>query len=108
MDRHRLLRAAEVRSARRGRPDRRPGSRDVALDRSLDTARYGGEGTGPNSTDLAKLAWKWPVASERHGIAVRWVIDGANSNNVAMLEPIVRRQGIDQFEIQRRGTRVLA
>ncbi len=60
---------------------------DVALDGSLHKAPYGGEGTGPNPTDRAKLGWKWSVASERHGIPVGWVIDGANRNDVAMLEP---------------------
>ena len=28
-----------------------------------------------------------PVASERHGIPVGWAIDGANRNDVRMLEP---------------------
>jgi hypothetical protein len=60
---------------------------DVALDGSLHKAPYGGEGTGPNPTDRAKLGWKWSVASERHGIPIGWVIDGANRNDVAMLEP---------------------
>jgi transposase len=108
---------------------------DVALDGSLHKAPYGGEGTGPNPTDRAKLGWKWSVASERHGIPVGWVIDGANRNDVAMLEPTLdavdgaglltdigtlhldrgydsravrgrlREHGIDQFEIQRRGTK---
>jgi hypothetical protein len=109
---------------------------DVALDGSLHKAPYGGEGTGPNPTDRAKLGWKWSVASERHGIPVGWVIDGANRNDVAMLEPTLdaiadtglhadigtlhldrgydsgavrdrlRAHGIDQFEIQRRGTKM--
>jgi hypothetical protein len=60
---------------------------DVALDGSLLKALYGGQGTGPNPTDRAKLGWKWSVAYERHGIQVGWVIDGANRNDVAMLEP---------------------
>ncbi|MGH9235751.1 MAG: IS5 family transposase [Acidimicrobiales bacterium] len=109
---------------------------DVALDGSLHKAPYGGEGTGPNPTDRAKLGWKWSVASERHGIPVGWDIDGANRNDVAMLEPTLaaiadngllteigslhldrsydsgavrarlRDHGIDQFEIQRRGTKI--
>lgn len=109
---------------------------DVALDGSLHKAPYGGEGTGPNPTDRAKLGWKWSVASERHGIPVGWVIDGANRHDVAMLEPTLdaianaglladigtlhldrgydsgavrdrlRDHGIHQFEIQRRGTTV--
>jgi transposase len=60
---------------------------DVALDGSPHKAPYGSEGTGPNPTDRAKLGWKWSVASERHGVPLGWVIDGANRNDVAMLEP---------------------
>jgi transposase len=108
---------------------------DVALDGSLHKAPYGGEGTGSNPTDRAKLGWKWSVASERHGIPIGWAIDGANRNDVAMLiptleaihtaglihdvgtlhldrgydSPAVRARlvsfGITEFEIQRRGTK---
>ena len=74
--------------------------------------------------------------AERHGIPIGWAIDGANRNDVRMLEPTLdaiadagllvdidtlhldrgydsgavrerlRRAGIDQFEIQRRGTKM--
>jgi hypothetical protein len=53
----------------------------------LHKAPYGGEGTGPNPTDRAKLGWKWSVASERHGIPLGWAIDGAHRNDVRLLEP---------------------
>ncbi|MCP4304964.1 MAG: hypothetical protein GY788_08850 [bacterium] len=33
------------------------------------------------------MGWKWSVASERHGIPIGWVIDGANRNDVRLLEP---------------------
>jgi transposase len=109
---------------------------DVALDGSLHKAPYGGEGTGPNPCDRAKLGWKWSVAAERHGIPIGWAIDGANRNDVRMLEPTLdairdigllveigtlhldrgydsgavrdrlRRAGIEEFEIQLRGTKV--
>jgi len=109
---------------------------DVALDGSLHKAPYGGEGTGPNPTDRGKLGWKWSVASERHGVPIGWAIDGANRNDTRMLIPTLdavddagllgdvgtlhldrgydsgavrgwlRDCGIDQFEIQRRGTKV--
>jgi DDE family transposase len=76
------------------------------------------------------------VASERHGIPLDWAIDGAHRNDVRLLEPTLdtidqaglladigvlhldlsydspalrdrlRVAGIDQFEIQRRGTKV--
>lgn len=75
---------------------------DVALDGSLHKAPYGGEGTGANPTDRAKLGWKWSVASERHGIPVGWAIDGANRNDVAMLEPVAP---IDQPPDDQHGCR---
>ena len=82
------------------------------------------------------MGWKWSVASERHGIPLGWAIDGANRNDGRMLEPALgavadaglladigtphldrsddsgavrdrlRAAGLDQFEIQLRGTRV--
>ena len=48
---------------------------------------YGGEDTGPNPTDRAKLGWKWSVAVEAHGIPIGWVIDGANRSDVKLIEP---------------------
>lgn len=60
---------------------------EVALDGSLHKAPYGGEGTGPNPTDRGKRGWKWSVAVDRHGIPIGWAIDGANRNDVRMLEP---------------------
>ena len=60
---------------------------EVALDGSLHKAPYGGEGTGPNPTDRGKCGWKWSVAVERHGIPIGRAIDGANRNDVRMLEP---------------------
>src|SRR5258708_6337076 len=60
---------------------------DVSLDGSLHKAPYGGEGTGPNPTDRAKLGWKWSVAVERHGVPIGWAIDGANRNDIRMLVP---------------------
>ena len=109
--------------------------REVSLDGSLHKAPYGGEGTGPNPTDRAKLGWKWSVASERHGVPIGWVIEGANRNDVRMLVPtieaiadaglladidtlhldrgsdypIVRRRlaafGLRDLDVQRRGTK---
>lgn len=59
----------------------------VALDGSLHKAPCGGEGTGPNPTDRAKSGWKWSVAAERHGIPIGWATDGANRNDVKLLQP---------------------
>ncbi|MEP6623230.1 MAG: IS5 family transposase [Acidimicrobiia bacterium] len=61
--------------------------REVALDGSLHKAPCGGEGTGPNPTDRAKLGWKWSVAVDANGIPVGWAIDGANRNDLKLLEP---------------------
>jgi len=60
---------------------------NVAIDGSLHKAPCGGEGTGPNPTDRAKSGWKWSVAAEAHGIPVGWAIDGANRNDVKLLQP---------------------
>ena len=108
---------------------------EVALDGSLHKAPCGGEGTGPNPTDRAKIGWKWSVASERHGVPIGWAISGANRNDVRLLEPtlgavaaaglledigtlhldrgydypVVRSRlaalGINDVDIQRRGTK---
>ena len=59
----------------------------VAIDGSLHKAPCGGEGTGKSPVDRAKLGWKWSVASERSGIPIGWSIDGANRNDVVLLEP---------------------
>ena len=109
--------------------------REVSIDGSLHKAPYGGEGTGPNPTDRAKLGWKWSVAVDANGIPIGWVIDGANRNDIKLLDPTleavaanglladietlhldrgydypaIRRRltelGIDDHVIQRRGTK---
>ncbi len=108
---------------------------EVALDGSLHKAPCGGEGTGPNPTDRAKIGWKWSAASDRHGVPVGWAISGADRNDIRLLEPtlgavaaaalledigtlhldrghdypVVRSRlaeiGIDDAVIQRRGTK---
>jgi transposase len=59
----------------------------VAIDGSLHKAPCGGEGTGKSPVDRAKLGWKWSVAVDGAGIPIGWSIDGANRNDVAMLDP---------------------
>jgi len=59
----------------------------VAIDGSLHKAPCGGEGTGRNPTDRAKIGHKWSVAVEAHGIPIGWELDGANRNDIPMLEP---------------------
>ncbi len=63
---------------------------EVAVDGSLHKAPCGGEGTGPNPTDRAKIGWKWSVATDRWGIPLGWVIDGANRNDSVLLEPTLQ------------------
>ena len=60
---------------------------DVALDGSLHKSPCGGEGSGPNPTDRAKLGWKWSVLTDRRGIPFGWAVDGANRNDSVMLAP---------------------
>jgi transposase len=60
---------------------------EVALDGSLHKAPCGGEGTGKNPTDRAKIGWKWSIATDAHGIPIGWALDGANRNDVKMLDP---------------------
>lgn len=59
----------------------------VAIDASIHKAPCGGEGTGKSPVDRGKLGWKWSAAAERSGIPVAWAIDGANRNDVTLLEP---------------------
>ena len=60
---------------------------DVALDGSLHKSPGGGEGTGKNPTDRAKLGWKWSIVTDRNGIPFGFAADGANRNDSAMLAP---------------------
>ena len=60
---------------------------EVSIDGSIHKAPYGGEGTGPNPTDRAKLGWKWSVGVDLHGVPIGWAIEGANRNDVRLLEP---------------------
>jgi hypothetical protein len=60
---------------------------DVAIDGSLHKAPYGGEGTGANPTDRGKCGWKWSVAADGHGIPIGWTTDGANRNDLRLLQP---------------------
>src|SRR5664280_1373006 len=63
---------------------------EVATGGSLHKAPCGGEGTGPNPTDRAKIGWKWSIATDLFGIPIGWVIDGANRNDSILLEPTLQ------------------
>jgi hypothetical protein len=43
---------------------------EVALDGSIYKAPCGGEGTGKNPTDRAKIGWKWSIATDAHVIPI--------------------------------------
>src|ERR1700728_4515151 len=58
---------------------------DVAVDGSQHKVPAGGEGTGKNPTDRAKLGWKWSVLTDRNGIPIGWAIDGANRHDSVLL-----------------------
>ena len=59
---------------------------EVSIDGSLHKAPYGGQGTGRNPTDRAKLGWKWSVGVDLHGVPIGWAIDGVNRSDVKLLE----------------------
>lgn len=59
----------------------------VAIDGSLHKAPCGGEGTGPNPTDRGKIGHKWSVAVDGNGIPLGWALDGANRNDIPLLQP---------------------
>lgn len=60
---------------------------EVAVDGSLHKSPAGGEGTGKNPTDRAKLGWKWSVLTDANGIPIGWAIDGANRHDSVLLVP---------------------
>jgi transposase len=60
---------------------------EVAVDGSLHKSPVGGEGTGKNPTDRAKLGWKWSVLTDANGIPISWTIAGANRNDCVLLGP---------------------
>ena len=60
---------------------------DVSVDGSLHKSPCGGEGTGKNPTDRAKLGWKWSILTDTAGIPFGWTIDGANRNDSILLAP---------------------
>lgn len=60
---------------------------EVAIDGSIHKAPGRAEGTGPNPTDRGRSGWKWSLATERGGIPVAWVADGANRQDLKLLGP---------------------
>lgn len=71
---------------------------EVSVDGSMHKAPCGGDGTGPNPTDRAKLGWKWSIATEADGIPIGWATDGANRHDIRLLGPTldtVTARGLD-------------
>ena len=66
---------------------------EVAVDGSLHKSPTGGEGTGKNPTDRAKLGWKWSILTDKNGIPLGWAVDGANRHDSVMLEPTLNSVG---------------
>lgn len=60
---------------------------DTAVDGSLHKSPCGGQGTGKNPTDRAKLGWKWSIVTDRNGIPIAVSVDGANRHDSVMLAP---------------------
>ena len=107
----------------------------VAIDGSIHKAPCGGDGTGKSPVDRAKIGYKWSVATDARGIPIGVAIDGANRNDLKLLEPtldsidatgllgdievltldrgydypVVRvrlaRYGLVELDIQKRGTK---
>jgi transposase len=57
---------------------------EAAVDGSQHKAPAGGEGTGKNPTDRAKLGWKWSIITDKRGIPIGWAIDGANRHDTIL------------------------
>jgi len=60
---------------------------EVAADGSAHKSPCGGEGTGKNPTDRAKLGWKWHILTDKAGIPFGWAVDGANRHDSILLDP---------------------
>ena len=60
---------------------------EVLIDGSQHKAPAGGEGTGNNPTDRAKLGFKWSIATDRAGVPLAWSTDGANRHDIVLLAP---------------------
>ncbi|MGH9043904.1 MAG: IS5 family transposase [Acidimicrobiales bacterium] len=66
---------------------------DVSVDGSLHKSPCGGEGTGKNPTDRAKLGWKWSILVDANGIPIGVAVDGANRNDSVLLAPTLDDAG---------------
>jgi transposase len=60
---------------------------EAAVDGSQHKAPCGGEGTGKNPTDRGKLGIKWSLLTDRNGIPISSVLDGANRHDTVLFGP---------------------
>ena len=79
---------------------------DVAVDGSLHKSPCGGDGTGKNPTDRAKLRWKWSILTDLRGIPIGWAVDGANRNDSVLSHQrsTMRRLGASSATSKRSGS----
>ena len=79
---------------------------DVAVDGSLHKSPCGGDGTGKNPTDRAKLGWKWSILTDLRGIPIGWAVDGANRNDSVLSHQrsTMRRLGASSATSKRSGS----
>lgn len=63
---------------------------DAAVDGSQHKAPCGGEGTGKNPTDRGKLGIKWSLLTDRNGIPIAAVLDGANRHDTVLFGPTLQ------------------
>lgn len=59
---------------------------EALLDASQHKAPVGGDGTGPNFCDRAKLGWKWSLLTDQHGIPLGWHADAAHRHDLSLVE----------------------
>jgi putative transposase len=57
-----------------------------------------GEGTGPNPTDRAKKGTKRSLLTEGHGVPIGVVVDGANRNDMKLVEATLKAIVIERPE----------
>lgn len=66
------------------------------MDGAMTKVPLGGEKTGPNPTDRAKLGTKRSVLTEANGIPMSVAVDGANRNDFKMARDTLERIPIDR------------
>lgn len=68
----------------------------LSMDGAMGKAPLGGEKTGPNPTDRAKLGTKRSVLTEAQGVPVGLAVDGANKNDFKMARETLESIPVDR------------